>query len=264
VTDRPTALDWDLVESGPADAARRVLLLPGGMLPARAYADVMADPAFSDVRMVAASLPGHCGTPPPPDPSIETTARLAADLATHVGANVLVGSSMGATVALEMIASRAFVGPTVLLEISLSPQDDAAFMRAVVRLSSVLGTLPIRTVLRMIPMMMKGAAISPDRKAELTSAFKRNDPRQIRLLMREYLRHLGRYPQPARRLCDAGVPTWVMHSEHGDGGLTADERRVLATCGNATVITLPGTTAILAVERPRDIAKVIGAALAAV
>ena len=63
--------DWELVESGPPDAERTVLLLPGGLCRARSYAELMAQPALADVHLVAATLPGHGGTPAPDDFSIE-------------------------------------------------------------------------------------------------------------------------------------------------------------------------------------------------
>ena len=50
---------WDVVESGPAVAERTVLLLPGGMCSARSYAEVMAESALADVRLVAEHLRGY-------------------------------------------------------------------------------------------------------------------------------------------------------------------------------------------------------------
>jgi pimeloyl-ACP methyl ester carboxylesterase len=97
--------EWETVESGPADADRTVLLIPGGLNAARSYAELMAQPALSGVRLVAVTLPGHAGAPPPEDFSIETYARHAADLAAGLGCDAVLGFSNGATVALEMAAS---------------------------------------------------------------------------------------------------------------------------------------------------------------
>ena len=44
--------------------------------------------------------------------------------------DVVVGFSHGATVALEMVLAGHFRGPVVLLGISLTSEDDAAFFRA--------------------------------------------------------------------------------------------------------------------------------------
>ena len=64
--------DWEMVESGPPDAERTVLLLPGGMCSARSYAEVMAEPALAQMRLVAATLPGQAGAPPQRFSSIST------------------------------------------------------------------------------------------------------------------------------------------------------------------------------------------------
>jgi pimeloyl-ACP methyl ester carboxylesterase len=58
------SVDWETYESGPARADRTVLLLPGGLNTARSYAELMAQPVLADVRLVAATLPRHGGTPP--------------------------------------------------------------------------------------------------------------------------------------------------------------------------------------------------------
>jgi pimeloyl-ACP methyl ester carboxylesterase len=93
------AVEWELREAGPSDAVHTVLLLPGGMCSAGSYAEVMAEPALAGMRLVAATLPGHAGAPPPQDYSIENYARWAAEVARNVGADVVVGFSMGASVA---------------------------------------------------------------------------------------------------------------------------------------------------------------------
>src|SRR3954449_3984439 len=136
------AVDWELREAGPADAQHTVLLLPGGMCSAGSFAELMAEPALAEMRLIAVTLPGHAGAPPPDDYSVENYARLTSELATKVGADVVVGFSMGATVALEMIGSGGLTGPAVLLGISLSADDEPAFFRAVVLLGSVLGSVP--------------------------------------------------------------------------------------------------------------------------
>jgi pimeloyl-ACP methyl ester carboxylesterase len=178
--------------------------------------------------------------------------------------DVVVGFSLGATVALEMVASGVFPGPTVLLGISMSTKDEAVFFRAIVRLGSVLGRIPSAALLRMAGMMVQGLALPSDRKAELAADFRRNDPRVIRRLLREYVRYLGRHADSASRLCDVGVPAWIVHAEKGDGGLTTDERRIVEACPLATVVTIPGTSYLLPNEKQAQIAEIIAAAVAAI
>src|SRR3954469_20545159 len=147
---------WEIVESGPADAPQTVLLLPGGMCSARSYAEVMAEPGLAGVRLIAATMPGHAGAPPPDDFSAEHYVQITAELAKSKGVDVIVGFSMGAQVAFNMVVSGAFAGPVVLLGISLSSPDETLIFRAIVRLGSVLGTLPA-AVLKMgtAPMVKK-------------------------------------------------------------------------------------------------------------
>lgn len=249
--------EWELREAGPVDAGHTVLLLPGGACSAGSYAEVMAEPALARMRLVAATLPGHAGAPPPDDYSIENYARLTAELATRVGANVVVGFSMGASVALEMVASGGFTGPTVLLGISLSAKDEPAFFRAIVRLGSVLGSLPAALLVKGVASMVKRIPVSAERQGELREDFRKNVPQHLRSGLREYVRWLHRHERPAERLCRAGVPTWVVHAEKGDGGLTDDERRTLEGCPHVHLVTIPGAVFFLPNEVPERIAEVI-------
>ena len=251
------AVDWELRESGPADARHTVLLLPGGMCSAGSFAELMAEPALGELRLVAATLPGHAGAPPPEDYSIENYARLTAELATQVGADIVVGFSMGGSVAIEMVASGAFAGPAVLLGISLSTKDEPAFFRGLVRLGSVLGGLPAAGLAKAAGSMVKRIPVSAERQAELREDFRKNESRHTQPGLREYVRWLGRHDRPAERLCEAGVPTWIVHAEKGDGGLTDDERQTLEACPHAHLVTLPGHVFFLPNEVPGPIADVI-------
>src|SRR3954452_25039822 len=125
---------WETVESGPPEAQRTVLLLPGGMCSARSYAEVMAEPSLASTRLVAVTLPGQAGAPSPDDYSVENYARLTAELAKSVAPDVIVGFSMGAVVAYEMVVSGAFAGPVVLLGVSLSAPDEPRAFRAIISL----------------------------------------------------------------------------------------------------------------------------------
>src|SRR2546423_6434447 len=250
-------IEWELREAGPPQAERTVLLLPGGLCGAGSYAEVMAQPSLAGVHLVAATLPGHAGAPAPDDYSIENYARLTSELATNLNADVVVGFSMGATVALEMVASRGFTAPVVLLGISLSSKDESAFFLAIARLGSVLGGLPSAVLAKGAASMVKRIPVSAERQGELREDFRKNVPQHIRPGLREYVRWLHRHEHPAERLCRAGVPTWIVHAEKGDGGLTDDERRTLEACPTAHVVTIPGKVFFLPNEVPERIAAVI-------
>ena len=250
-----------MIDSGPAEADRTVLLLPGGMCSARSYADVMAEPALANVRTVAVTMPGHAGAAPPEDYSNEGYARITAELATRIGADAVVGFSMGAVVAYEMVVSGGFAGPVVLLGISLSPADEPRFFRAIIRLGSILGTLPAAILKKGAASIVKHARLPAERRTQLQADFERNDTRDMRLGLEAYLRWLHRDDDRARRLCDAGVPAWVVHAEKGDGALTPHERTVLEACPHVRVMTIPGQVFFLPNEVPGLIADLINQAL---
>ena len=181
---------WEIVESGPVDADVTVLLLPGGMCSARSYAELMAEPALARTRLVAVTLPGHAGAPAPQDFSTEAYAQITGEFAESINADVVVGFSMGATVAYEMVVSGAFDGPVVLLGVSLSAADEPGFFRAIIRLGSVLGTLPCAVLKKGAGSMVKHAAVPPERQAQLRADFALNNTHDMRLGLQAYLRWL--------------------------------------------------------------------------
>jgi pimeloyl-ACP methyl ester carboxylesterase len=97
---------------------------------------------------------------------------------------------------------------------------------------------------------------------QLQADFARNKTRDMRHGLREYLRWLNRNDDPAGRLCEAGVPAWVVHAEKGDGGLTRHERATLEAAPQVRVVTVPGHVFFLPNEVPDRIAEVIVEALA--
>jgi pimeloyl-ACP methyl ester carboxylesterase len=193
---------------------------------------------------------------------IEEYARITGELAADVGADVVVGFSMGATVAYEMVVAGAFGGPVVLLGVSLSAMDEPGFFRAIIRLGSILGTLPCAVLKKGAASMVKQAALPSERQAQLRDDFARNNTRDMRQGLQAYLRWLHRDDNPARRLCEAGAPAWVVHAEKGDGGLTEHERAVLEACPRVRVVTVPGKVFFLPNEVPERIADLIVQALA--
>jgi hypothetical protein len=73
----------------------------------------MREPALATVHLVAVTLIGHGGTPPPSDLTIENYAGLTSESAAEIGCPAAVGFSMGANAALEMVGSGQFAGPIV-------------------------------------------------------------------------------------------------------------------------------------------------------
>jgi len=249
--------DWELRQSGPPEAECSALLLPGGMCGADSYAEVMAEPVLSGTRLVAATLPGNAGAPPLDDYSIENYARVTTELAKRVSADVVVGYSCGASVAFEMVVSGSFTGPVVLLGISLSSRDESAFFRGIIQSGKVLGGTPTRVLASVAASMIKRTALPAERKRDLQEDFRKNVPQDTMRALRAYVSWLHRQERPAERLCRAGVPTWIVHAEKGDGGLTDDERRTLEACQHTHVVTIPGDAFFLPNEASARVADVI-------
>ena len=252
---------WEVLTSGPSDADRSVLLLPGGANAARSFNLVMAEPALSGVRLVATTLPGMAGAPVTEDVSIRALSRRAGELATAQGCDVVVGFSHGATVALDMVLSGHFKGPVVLLGISLTTEDEAGFFVAVVRASQKVGRWPMGALLRMMPLMVRSAKTPDAHKKELVEDFKQNRAKEGVLVCGEYLDYIAEARDFAAELAAAGNPVWVVHAEKGDGGLTDAERATLEAAPNVTLVTLPGSVFLLPDEAPQETAAAIAGAL---
>jgi pimeloyl-ACP methyl ester carboxylesterase len=252
---------WELVTAGPPDAERTVLLLPGGANAARSFNLVMADPQLSGVRMVATTLPGMAGAPVSEDVSIPALSRRAGELAEEHGCDVVVGFSHGATVAMDMMLSRRFLGPVVLLGISLTTEDEARFFTTVVRASQKVGSWPMATLLRLMPLMARTAKTPELHKKELIEDFKLNRARDSVRACVEYLDYIAADRDFAAELVSSGNPVWLVHAEKGDGGLTDAERATLQAAPNVTLVTVPGSVFLLPDEAPQKTAAVIASAL---
>jgi pimeloyl-ACP methyl ester carboxylesterase len=253
---------WELLTAGPPDADRSVLLLPGGANAARSFDLVMADPALSGVRLVATTLPGMAGAPASEDMSIPALSRRAAELAEEHGCDVVVGFSHGATVALDMVLSGQFQGPAVLLGISLTTEDEAAFFRGVIRASQKVGRWPIAAMFRLMPLMARSAKTTEPHKKELIEDLKQNRARDALRACVEYLDYIAEDRDFAAELAAHDKPVWVVHAEKGDGGLTDAERATLQAAPQVTLVTIPGSVFLLPDEAPKETATAIASALA--
>lgn len=253
---------WERLIVGPPDADRSVLLLPGGANAARSFDLVMAEPALSGVRLVATTLPGNAGAPVSADVSIAAVARRAGELARENACDVVVGFSYGATVALEMVLSGHFQGPVVLLGLSLTTPDEAAFFRYVVRVSQKVGRWPMAILFRLMPLMARSAKTSERHKKDLIEDFKQNRAGDAVRVCGEYLDYIAADRNFAAELAASGSPVWVVHAEEkGDGGLTAAERATLEAAPNVTLVTIPGAVFLIPDEAPQRTAAVIADAL---
>lgn len=205
---------------------------------------------------VATTLPGYGGSPWPGPATFEERARQGGNIAAAYGCDVVVGHSVGANVALEMVASGAFAGSIVLLSPSFSRRDESVVPRALDRLSNVFGRLPYSLVLRFIGTLMKGS-LPPGRSDAIVAELQRNDARHVQREMRVYLDYLDRHGEVAERLCRTGERAWVVFGEHDDIGLTPEERRLLEACASVQLITVPGAGHFTLIDKPDLIVQLI-------
>jgi pimeloyl-ACP methyl ester carboxylesterase len=251
---------WEIREAGPANAPRTVLLLPGALCSGEFYEDVFAEPALASHRLVAATVPGFGRTKAPDDLTIENYAHLAGKLAADLDADVLVGHSYGANIALEAAALGTFSGSIVLLSPSFSRKDEATALGVIDKLS-VLGSWVYKVAISGAASMTKKASPAARRDA-LMADISNNDPGFCRRSVHEYFSYLDRYKTVAPRLCQSGVKSWVVFGDHDEIGLQDHERSVLEACATVTLATVPGTHMFL-VESPAQTAAVIAEAAAA-
>lgn len=236
---------WTIHESGPADAAHAVLLLPGGLCSAAFYDGLLADPALAaaPVRFVATTLPGFCGTAPLDDLRFEHYADATAQLAADLGCDVAVGHSMGANIAIEMLGRGRFSGSAVLLSPSFSRTDEAAVLGLMNRLGRIpgAGRLLWTALLKLMPRAMRGE-LPHDRADMLGAELLRNDPRFCRAAVRHYFAYLDAHGSLVDRLCGAGRPAWVGFGDgKGEVGLTDVERQALERCAHVELVTIAGS-----------------------
>jgi len=172
----------------------------------------------------------------------------------------VVGHSLGANVALEMVGGGEFSGPVLLLAPSLSRVDESKFPRALDRLASVFGHLPYALMLKLIGPAMK-SSLPAHRREVLIAELQRNDPRFLRRQTRVYLEYLDRHGSLARRLCDSQARAWVVFGEHDEIGLTDAEQDALGQCPSVTLITIADTGHFALNQKPGEVAELLLAAL---
>ncbi|GAA1122994.1 alpha/beta hydrolase [Kitasatospora arboriphila] len=255
---------WDVRESGPADAPHRVLLLPGGLCSTAFYDDLMAaEPlAGAPIRLVAATVPGHAGTVAPRDVSMENYAAITAAFAAEHGCTAVVGHSLGANIALEMVGGGHFAGPVVLLSPTFSRPDESKALAVATKLGRVpgLGAAAWPAMLWLAPKALADS-IPEARRAPLLADLKRNSAAFCRRAMTEYFAYLDRHGSLVPRLCGAGVRARVVRGDRDEVGLTDEERAALEACPSVTLETVADSGHLVMVEQPAAVARLIADAV---
>jgi pimeloyl-ACP methyl ester carboxylesterase len=252
---------WTVHESGPGGGEHAALLLPGGLCTAAFYDDVLADPRLADspIRFAATTVPGFGGTRPLDDLRVESYAAAAAELAADLGCDVVVGHSMGANVAIEMLGAGLFKGSAVLLSPSFSREDEWAGLGVMDRIGRVpgVGLMTWRAMLKAMPRMLK-KELPAGRGEALAAELLRNDARFCRASVRHYFEYLDRHGSLVSRLCESGARAWVAFGDgKGEAGLTDDERRGLERCPNVELVTIHGSGHFALTDNPGIVAGLI-------
>ena len=179
-----------------------------------------------------------------------TTRGITAELAREVGADVVVGFSMGGSVALEMVASGEFQragGPARYQPVgqgraSVLPRDRRARQRARRPPAAVLagGSLDGQAD--------PGVRGAPERVARRTSAG--TCRRQVNQGLREYVRWLHRYERPAERLCGAASQRGSCTPRRATAGSPTRSAAPSRRAPHAHVVTVPGQVCFLPNEVP--------------
>jgi pimeloyl-ACP methyl ester carboxylesterase len=256
--------NWDLRECGPPSAQHTVLLLSGALASGEFYEDVMAQPALSSMRLIAASIPGFAGSTPLEAVTIEGYATETAKLVADLGCDVAVGWSLGANIVLEMAAAKQFSGPVVLLSPSYSAIDEEKFFRTLAGIERipVIGPPLWWAAMKSMPNGMK-KMLPEARRDALVSDMKRNDPAFSRRAVREYFGYLKHHGEVASRVCEAGVQAWVVRGAEDGVSVQDDERKILESCPTVHWVEEPEGPHLLLVEHPDWVARTIAEAAAA-
>jgi pimeloyl-ACP methyl ester carboxylesterase len=252
---------WPIRQSGSSAAEHTVLLLPGGLCTAVFFDDLLEQPSLeaASLRLIATTLPGFGGTPPPDDLSMESYARQATALARELGCDAVLGHSLGANVAIEMAAGAGFSGPMLLLSPSFSRRDESRVPRALDWAAGMLGglgDLPYAAVLSLLGVAMR-RSLPPYRRRLLVAEMRKTDPRFLKDQTRGYLAYLDRHGSLVGRLCDANVQATVAFGERDDVRLAPGERRGLERCPWVRLATVEGAGHFTLNQRPARVADLL-------
>ncbi len=260
---RGTVNGWDTWELGSSDAAHTVLMLPGALCSGEAMVDLMEQPALADTRRVAVTVGGWAGTAPLEDVSVESYARACAKVAADIGADVIVGHSYGANLALEAAALGAFSGPIVLLSPSFSREDEVKFLAVLNGIGKVpvLGPAVWWVAMKGVPGSLK-KEVPEARRDVLVAELSKNVSSVCRANTRKYYEYLDHHQNLVPRLCDSGVKSWTVFGTDDEIGLKDEERAGLEACANAKLMTVTGTH-MFPVANPSETAGVVAEAVAA-
>jgi len=230
------------------------------MCTAAFFDDLVKEPqlARASIRFVAATLPGFGKTQPLEEPTMERAVRFFSELASDIGCDAVVGHSVGANIALEMVATAKFSGPVALLEPSFSREDEYKELAMLDRIGRVpgLGRLVWVAAVKTIGRAMKGE-FPPERHDHLAGEMNKSDPRFCRRMVRSYFESLDRHGSLVRRLCESGARALVVFCDRSEVGLKDEERRDLEVCPTVELIDVANSGHMVMMNQPGRTAEII-------
>ena len=251
---------WDVHTSGPESAEHTVLLIPGGMCTAAFYDGLAEEPALANasIRLVAVTVPGFGDAEPLEEPTFENAVKLLSALASDLGCDAVVGHSVGANLALEMVAAGSFSGPVALLEPSLSREDEYKELAILDRLGRVpgLGQIVWVAAVKTIGSAMKGE-FPPERHDSLVAEMKQSNPRFCRRMVRSYFEYLDHHDSLVQRLCESRARASVVFCDRSKVGLTDEERTGLEACPTIKLIDVADSGHMVMTDQPGRTAEII-------
>lgn len=255
---------WLLVEGGATEGVRhRVLVLPANLASAEFYRPMLAVPALAaeGVQLLAATPPGFGGRPAPVKfpYSVEAYAGLVDDMARREGVDVIVGHSVSAQAALEVVGHGRWRGGLVLVAPTLRARDEEPAARTLALISRVpvMRSAAWWAMMRAIGVGLRGQ-LPPDQHDALVAEVRRTPNRVHRRWLVAGADHVLRHGDltPAVVAAARGRAVAVVRGTTDPLTITDASRRALAG-GGIRVVEVEGAGHFVPTQRPEAVVDVV-------
>lgn len=257
---------WQVFRRGPAEAAARVPLLPGGFCTALSYIDLVAEPALANggIETWAANPPGFADNAPPEGFGHSTTeyAELIEALAADRRLDVLVGHSLSANILIEVAARGNFRGPIVLLGPCLRYRNEYRGVRLLRRLELIppLAARAYASTSKNFHRSM-GGLIPPGRLDLIVADMQKTPPEQNRAVINGYFDHLAEYGTLADRLAAARGEIHYVRGDAESVGFDLEDREKVVAQQNVETHTITNSDHMTMLDNPPEVATLLAEAV---
>jgi pimeloyl-ACP methyl ester carboxylesterase len=249
------------------EAARRVLLLPGGFCTALSYIDVVREQVLADAKITtyAANPPGFRDNPPPPGFTHSTTeyAELIEQLAHTEQIDLLVGHSLSANILIELAARGEYDGPIILLGPCLRQRNEYRGVRLLRRLEffEPLARRAYASTSRNFRRTMAGL-VRPERLELIVGDMELTPSEQNRAVINGYFDQLEEHGTLAKLLARAGGEIHFVRGDAESIGFDRADRQSVVAQQNVTTHTITGSDHMMMLDNPAEVAALIAAVAA--